>query len=684
MKFIAQLLQTYILSCSLLLLNAPIASAQSDSGSTPNTVAAAPTKLAAASDNDYTSSITMIAVGFIASRMYKYKFTTDILVAMAGGAAFIIGEVMSTNKFKETSKEMEIQAAASNASSATSDVSQTTSLETLKKSYQSAKEAAETKKKFQLAAAAAFGAAAAAALFMKGLEITSENSTTAALAASAATASAASAAASASCPTNGTTCHFIAPCAKAAASFSADVAERRAHYLKRDMTIAPSSALFTEDNATKAVFKGKVAATSATCPATSAVNAAVSADDVISQLGETFTANPTAFAIIKTQPHLNPNYFEKLLSIIFPSAQASMMNLLMGGAGAGAGILLSMVTSMGVTVDTFMFAPKNRAMIWGVLAGLAFMSSKASDNTSATLSENIAKIDKILAGMNTTASVTTAGTAGANAPNVQVKESNLSNITPQVNSNYAISKDVTQKTSCLGSSGEKNCSSIESIAVALPDYKLLPPGLQGMANNSLKLGDALSGTHSVSKSAQDIAGASAGNLKAIGKILAAQKSKLIPLLANTGRGNFDSAQNELLKNLNTNASHNMKENQTSPSRFLSSIGSILSTANASTAPSTNDKAAVKSADGVFPGGQSSEGFGSAPSNPFGTQLDKTLENSEEAKLNNENGEMKSGALDKFEVGTNDISTEKGASIFEVISSRYLKSGYKRLFKTIPE
>ena len=56
----------------------------------------------------------------------------------------------------------------------------------------------------------------------------------------------------------------------------------------------------------------------------------------------------------------------------------------------------------------------------------------------------------------------------------------------------------------------------------------------------------------------------------------------------------------------------------------------------------------------------------------------------EAQAANAGSASGAGKEDKFNIGTNDINTHSGESIFQVISDRYIKSGYSKLFEVIPE
>ena len=108
-------------------------------------------------DKDLMGTLTMTAVGVLAKRLYAYKPTTDILLAAAGGAIFLGGEVLAFVKLKDVMKGMEEQITRDKNGNVNKE--QIESIERLKKSYEEAKKTANTKKMLQMAAAAAFAAA---------------------------------------------------------------------------------------------------------------------------------------------------------------------------------------------------------------------------------------------------------------------------------------------------------------------------------------------------------------------------------------------------------------------------------------------------------------------------------------------------------------------------------------------
>jgi hypothetical protein len=668
-----------------------ITNTQSFPSSATNSPSNNTTKLDGVKDNDLTSSITMIAIGFIASRLYKYKMTTDIIMAAVGGAAFIVGEILSTGKFKEIEKNLDVQKNNLNQD-------QMQYLVALKKSYENSKEAAETKQKLQTAAAAAFALAAATAFFMKGLELTAEVATTSALTGSSSAAAAAAAAAAISCPETGAGCAFITPCATAASTLAADVPRRKAMNLFRDVTVAPSITSQATDLPMRIQFLDEVSAFAGMCPAVAAAPPVIMAEDllqkinnsvgvpvaiVFNELDSTYFKKIKSFRFYELNPavSISSTYFDKLLNLAFPKAEASMIDLLMGGAGVGAGILTGMVLTMGVTVDTFLFAPKNRGYIWGILAGLAYTAMKSSDDTIQKTNSNIQKLDLIINDMNKDTGTSVGPAAlekSINSKTIEAPKRVFAFNTP--GKELAISNNPKDSTTCIASSGESSCKPLAGVLVNSPDFNLLPDSMKDLAKNMAQMGDGLSGTNKISNGTLAAIGANGSKFNAISKMLDKKKADLNAVLKKSGKSaiEFDKDQNNLLKKINDSVRNTLGKNGMTPSRFLSSIGSSLGSSGSSSNDNTNKEkpktANVKMLD--TPSSASSFNYDNKPVNAFGSTSERKTNTARTAADDLDSGKK----LEGLELGNNDINTNKEESIFKVISNRYLKSGFKRLFE----
>ena len=103
LKFLYKTLLVSVLSGSLLMLNFSFnsfsfvkinqASAQASTNSQTLTTDGI-------KDSDLMATLTMIGVGLLTQRLWACTMTTDMMIAAAGGAAFVAGEILSTFNMK--------------------------------------------------------------------------------------------------------------------------------------------------------------------------------------------------------------------------------------------------------------------------------------------------------------------------------------------------------------------------------------------------------------------------------------------------------------------------------------------------------------------------------------------------------------------------------------------------------
>ena len=162
------------------------------------------------------------------------------------------------------------------------------------------------------------------------------------------------------------------------------------------------------------------------------------------------------------------------------------------------------------------------------------------------------------------------------------------------------------------------------------------------------------------------------------------RSKINDALSREGKPRIDFDKNEknLWADMNAQTSKVLAANHMSPGAFLAGTGiSPISNAEAAVPkmPSQNTKAIV--------GGSDAGGAGGAAKDKG---LDLDFKEAKESKDSNEalgaqGAVIGDGAhkAEKFDIGSNDITTNSSESIFSVISNRYLKSGYPKLLEEIP-
>lgn len=519
-------------------------------------------------EEDLLATITMLAVGVIAGKMAANctPVTMDIGIAAAGGIAFVAGEIVSNIKMKAIIDEMTINVTMS--SDGKQDEAQMARLKDLKKSYEEAKDAIETKIILQKAAAVAFAAAGIAAAYLA--------------------------------------------------------------YQQPPVSVA--------------ICKTGRAASS------SIINQMLFGSQILK----------IAYAE-KTKKGSN-----NILDFIFPKAQASWIPLLGLGAGALATFMLAK-NDLAALLDPLMNNPTSRGIVWAMLAGLSYAASTASEKILKQIEDNIKKIDSILNSMNHLAKV---GSVGSRINNGTERTLPITTAL-KMKTSFPISKNGNITTDCATSSSTTNCQSLENKVAALPDFSTLPDSFRSLAGQSLRLGDSLSGTRALTGQARTSAANLAGKQNAVSKMLTNAKNKLNDKLTNSGKPkiNFDKEQKDFLKKLNATTEKALRDGGSSAAGFLSSYGGMPSSAGDES--SMKEEVATKKSSAPI-GGE----IAPAAKNK-GLDLDF-----KEVTTDPVAAEEK-GAEEKFDIGTNDINTNAGESIFQVISNRYIRSGYPRLFDELP-
>lgn len=629
-------------------------------------------------DGDMLSSITMLAVGMISGRMaVSYRpITVDVMIAAAGGVAFIAGEVLSNMSFKKTMDEMSIEITKS--SDGKVDQEQIQRLQDLKVSYQEAKSTTHTKKMLQMGAAAAFAGAAAYATYLATQEDVMDAACTSAM--SMAQNSLSTCAMSISLPPNEV---------KDCGSCLVELAHYMEDYGLNDIqTKIPAKSLVKEARTKKSeIFLEKGTCVSATGFTTrtiaTGVNSSckraltfkfgneVSGSAIVPVngasnneylLNKILFGHQRAIATYEVNQSEKNNYmFDNFASIFFPKAQASWIPLLGLGAGAAASLLLIRGT-LGEAIDIQMFVPLNRAIAFGVLAGLSFMASQSSQNQMDKIDQNIAKIDQILNDMN-------ALQKGIKSNNVREQQIKLASFQATQAQDLQYNSNASVKSDCAASAGSTNCKTLGGQLASMPGFGELPDSFKSIASQSATMADGLSGTNIVSGSTLTAASSLAGKQNAINNLLTKTQEKLNDQLVKQGKPKIDFAkeQKNLLAKWNGATDKALKSSGISPGEFLASAGRTPFSAplnpvasKKSFVPATGDSAAPPS----------SKGFELDLKEPQAGTDSGSYSNNEKAP--------------KWDIGSNDINTNNKTSIFQVISNRYIKSGYPKLFEEIPE
>ena len=623
--------------------------------------------------NDMIASITGIAVGAIGARMaMNYKpITTDVMIAAVGGAAFIAGELMSNMKAKGDLEKQTAEVQMKKGMAPNQE--QIEYFQKLKKSYEEAKSATKTKKTMQMAASVAFGAAAAMATYYAFNEVAGDARCKAAMSLAA---------------TQYGTC--------AAASVTVVAASEAAACAACAAQLAPYQAQWTAAEANRQT-PGSSAAKSGTdkpvqtklaagpCPAsgggtaagiTAAVTSACSSVVALKLAGSPFgpPSNGVSYLnnILYPQPKIVYSEFQsrenlsfdKLLDVFFPRAQAGWMPMF-GLAGGALASYFLISGPLGIQIDSMMYVARNRAIVFAGLAGLSFMAAKSSDNQIKQIEGNIAKIDAILKEMlDYSKGVTTA--------NTKPQQVQIQAVDPSKGINQLYTADQKAKSPCLTSSGTDNCTSVEESITKSAGFGSLPPSMQALARETAGLGDSLSGKNGISGAALGKADSLGAKRGAVNGLLKKTQTKF----NNASKGkktDFDKEAGKFLGGMAATVKRSMQKNGISPGGMLASLGGHPMDSSALGKPLeetlTKGEAPVAGSigsDGIAPekkedGENLNLDFAAAPELAEGAGAE-------------------GAAAAEYDVSTNEIHGENGPSIFEVISSRYLKSGYSKLLE----
>lgn len=678
-------------------------------------------KLDKIENSDMLASIVMLATGVIAARLLmKYKPpTTDMMIAAAGGAAFIAGEVMSNMGFKAEMDEQTVQI--TKKSDGSVDQAQIEHLNKLKESYEKAKKTTETKKMLQMGAAAAFAAAAAMAGYMAYTE--------AAAVKACQTAITTGLSPNTSCPeevatrmeidelsllpdpTGATKIKIGELAIKAEAQGAA--CKKCAGELTQLQTLmttidgirqSPGPSMKEKQAAETPQTKAKTLAgalcigaapvspspQAAKTPVGTACQKALTLEsinqiyayDPASKEG-LFSQNlmlnqilygsmPQKISYSEFQSPTPESMLEKMFGYIVPSAEAGWLPLL--GLAGGAAIGAFGLTYMGLAVelDALLFVPSNRVIAWGTLAALSFMASRSSDNVIKKLDENIKKIDKILADMN-------ALQKGINSSNLADQGIQVKGIGSAKGSIQSFSVDDKVKSQCMQSNDSSNCKSLADSLTGMPGFGNLPDSFKDIASQSARLGDGVSGTNGISGSTLANAESLANRQSAVAKLLKAQQEKLNAQLSAAGKPkvDFDKEQAKFLDRLKTAAKKGLDSKGVTPAGFLSSIGATPIDSKAAGLSDLGKKDTDKKASQLP---VEMEGGGAGVDDTSGLALDFKDAPAGEEFAANAVGKDSAG---EYDVKTDEINGENGPSLFEVISGRYLKSGYPKLLEVEP-
>ncbi len=644
------------------------------------------TKLEAVSDSSGPLAIiTMFAIGVIGTKLLMYKkWTLDMTIVAAASAAFILAELANIATLKSKLKDMELDI--TKRSDGKMDQAQIETLKKLKESYQAVKKSSQIKKMLQLAAAAAFTGATAVASYQYFTQKGKLASCLAAINNATATLTA--------CPvlTDKGACTAALPAfikleveaskLETESEAIGEPSEIKAgkvipHITANQVSMATpqpipaptvSTAQITVQNSCERYYEDKKdnASYGKVVEKTSQTKPQSALDKIL--LVNVIEPNMSIDATSVTR-----NFLQKMVDALFPKADASIVSMLGLGVGSAAAYFTAQ-TAIGNTVDHYIFTPGARIILWGIFTGAALMASQSTQKEIEKVDGHIKKIDQILKDLNTLQN-------GVKLSDIKDQPIDFSPFKVDPSQNIPLNTNTTITTDCLASAGSSSCVPLSDKMKGISGFNDLPESFKSIANQSAQLGDGLSGVSSISGSTLGVAQSLGSKQAAIAKLNNDLKSKINGLLSKSGKPrDFGKEEKDLWNKMKAQTSSAFKSGNTSLGGFLASSGlgsSALSLPG-------NSEAGSNKKNSYFTGDLS----GSSGAKDKGKEYDLDLKDkSGEAEgfvLGNSDSGSANGSGPKYDIGTNDINTNNGDSIFQVISNRYIKSAYPKFFDVLPD
>ena len=716
-----------ILSGSLLLLNF------SYNGFTFNSSYAESVKTEKIEDKNLMGTLTMTVVGVLAKRLYKYKPTMDIMIAAAGGAIFIAGEVLAFFKLKEVVKGMEAQITRDKNGNVNKE--QIESIERLKKSYEEAKKTANIKKTLQMAAAAAFAAAGALAFKMTVTDLASLKTCNTGIMAGLKASNAVkpvckSLASNPSTSSQGAKCFAeLASCTTAVNGYKSSV---MGYELGRQAT-GPSLPKLKFVNVTESNLSSSLSGLSSTCKSYTAAMAApvkvcqaLVPNNVKGESGGTGLITPiTSQNIFKDLPNIykqellkqniselhfasavdnniliQDNLIIKVIDLFFPKANAEMFALMGIASKTAVSFLLKTSATIGPAIDMFMLIPQKRAIVWGTLAALTAAATMSTNKVIAQIDSNIEKIDGILQSMYSMADGATGTQINANI----ISQAQMQSISkPDLKANAVSYEDMDLSNAvkgtlpCATGPDDQKCKSFEETLKDLPSLSGLDSNSKMQMDSIFKTASGLSGTSKISSGTLDSASKLASQSSAIKSAFDKERSLVVAQLKEDGSSaNLDADSKSLSDQMDKAVRDNLSSSNMSADDMASNMsGATAGSATASDASKEAQAAAdaeaaallaknMAAADAAMAAGSVNLNAGTSDTMGQGMTNVDTGRNGEmtAAELAAYEAAAKGSAIsmDDYDIKKEDISKDSDANIFELISNRYLQSGYPRLFR----
>lgn len=643
-------------------------------------------------DSNLGATLTMAATGLIASRLWAYpKLTPDMITAAVGGAAFVVGEISAYMQFKEQLKEFEMDLQMSN----NPDQKQIESLEKLLQSYEKAKDVAGQKKGFQLAAAAAFGVAAGIATYQA---VTDNSLQTACLTALSTAAGAGMAACSASCAalTYGAAACMAASCTPCAAGIAAATTLISSRILARE-TPNKSMLAFPEVTGIDASVSSTIIGACTAPPALASMGTPADAACVpyLTETQATMAWGPQLGFANNSSPKipsvLEKRFFYVLMSKLIKDAKASTFSAPLSMMGIASSVAVAFVLANSITLsnmlDLAILIPTRRAILWAALMGTSLMASQATQAVIDKLEGNIQKVKTVLARM-----YQLNPGSFANKPNLiaamktSLNPKRVSGV-PITNTNVTenVKYDYTKGLPCITPEVNGKCSDMNGAVQKIQGIDNLPAELRKDFDNVKSFGSSINGGSSISSGAIEGAQKLGAQANAINERLKRERKKAWEIINKNSKNKIDpdkeidNVRSEMAKSVSDSLTKNKLTLESASKLFGGGLMAMANKPGDAIADAKKKSGDEAKAVTVAVSGEKKDDKKKEDESDLG--LDKDAEDDIAAVegLNPEAGGDAPKSIDDYDLGQN-IHKDPDQNLFEIISKRYMNSGYKRLLE----
>ncbi len=340
--------------------------------------------------------------------------------------------------------------------------------------------------------------------------------------------------------------------------------------------------------------------------------------------------------------------------------------------GAAAILFTKLVISQKINIPAKAVTPVGRAIMWGAFALLMTMALKASENVIKQIEANITKIDIIIKRLELLQK-------GGFAEMGREKPYSVYNAKGLKSQIFAVSPDKNKTTLCPTSGAASGaCKSLTAAATESKVMSNLPEGFQAIGTSIMKAADGVAGQNSFSDGSLGNINDLASKSGAIGKGLEDKAKELIAIAdgkngTKTDLNKASTDQLNLMKAATVSAVKNSGMALGAANSMLSGFSDMIGNADAGVA-GKEEKVVSKS----LATNNTSNTVATTNASGLDFKFDPNLVGNVETT--GAAGEARTDSLENYKDNFADIHPDSKKNIFDIISGRYLKSGYPRLLE----